>query len=102
MVQYGTVAQVAGGDAHASGRCRYTAVLARPVAGLEATLAGLAQVTAVQVEGERVVFEYGVDKASAAALLADLVGRGIPIASFAPNSPGLEEAYLRSGIGQVD
>jgi ABC-2 type transport system ATP-binding protein len=102
MVQYGTVAQVAGGDAHVTGRCRYTAMLARPVAGLEATLASLPEVSAVQVENERVVFEYAADRASAARLLADLIARGIPVASFAPNMPGLEEAYLRSGIGQVD
>jgi ABC-2 type transport system ATP-binding protein len=102
MVRYGTVAQIAGGDAHATGRCRYTAVLARPVAGLEAALAGVPEVTAVQAERERVVFEYAADKTSAAALLADLIARGVPVASFAPNTPGLEEAYLRTGIGQVD
>jgi ABC-2 type transport system ATP-binding protein len=102
MVRYGTVAQVAGGDAHATGRCRYTAVLARPAAGLEAMIAGLPDVSHVAAENQRVVFEYAADKESAAALLADLIGRGIPVASFVPNTPGLEEAYLRSGIGQVD
>ena len=35
-------------------------------------------------------------------LLADLVHRKIPVSSFAPVAPGLEEAYLRIGIAQVD
>ncbi len=100
MVQFGTVAQVA---AHGSnGRCRYTITLARPVAGLEATLAGIDGVCAVQVERDRATFEFASARDDAAVLLAKLVAGRVPIASFSANESGLEEAYLRIGIKQVD
>jgi ABC-2 type transport system ATP-binding protein len=96
----GTVAEVA--SAGNGQRCRYTVMLARPVAGLGETLSGIEGVADVQVDRDRVVIEYSNERAQAAALLADLVGRGIPVSSFAPHSPGLEEAYLRTGLKQVD
>ena len=108
MMRLGSVAEVAAGgagdngEAGGAGRCRYTILLARPVAGAAETLAALPGVSAVRVERDRVVLEYGSDRDEAAALLAQLVARGLPVASFAPNAPGLEEAYLRSGIAQVD
>lgn len=100
FIQLGTVAEVAatGNDQ----RCRYTLLLARPVAGLGDMLSSIEGVTDVQVDRDRVVIQYSSDRAKAAGLLADLVGRGIPVSSFAPNAPGLEEAYLRTGIKQVD
>jgi hypothetical protein len=77
-------------------------VLARPVPKLGDLLLGLPGVSAAQVERDRAVFEFPADRDRAAGLLADLVKGGVPVASFAPNAAGLEEAYLRSGIGQVD
>ena len=65
-------------------------------------LAAIADVGNVEVDNQRVVFEYASSPERAAALLADLVQRKIPVCSFAPNAPGLEEAYLRTGIRQVD
>ena len=108
MMQLGSVAEVAAGttgDAGAAGgagRCRYTVLLARPVAAIGEALAAVAGVTGVRVERDRVVLEFSSDRAGAAGLLAELVGSGLPVASFSPNTPGLEEAYLRSGIAQVD
>jgi ABC-2 type transport system ATP-binding protein len=108
MMQLGSVAEVAAGTtgdgapAEGAGRCRYTILLARPVAGVAEVLEAIAGVTAVRVERDRVVLDYLSDRDEAAALLAQLVGRGLPVASFSPNTPGLEEAYLRSGIAQVD
>ena len=100
MVQFGTVSHVAahGGD----GRCRYTMRLARPVNGLKETLAGIENLNSVEIDNQHVVFEYLTGADHAAVLLAELVKQEIPIASFAPHTAGLEEAYLRAGIAQVD
>jgi len=100
MVQFGTVAQVSAH--HEAGRSRYTVVLVRPVARVEEELAAIAGVTGVQVERDRVTLEYASGREEAAGLLAELVRRRLPVASFAPNAAGLEEAYLRIGIRQVD
>jgi len=56
----------------------------------------------IEVDNQRVVFEYSSDQADAANLLAGLIEQRIPVASFSPNAAGLEEAYLRTGIRQVD
>jgi ABC-2 type transport system ATP-binding protein len=100
ILQMGTVAQVA--ESGNGDRCRYTIGLVRPVAGLADTLSRIAGVSGVQVDRDRLVLEYSTDREKAAALLAELIQRGVPVTSFAPNAPGLEEAYLRTGIRQVD
>jgi ABC-2 type transport system ATP-binding protein len=100
MVQFGTVAQVA--DHGANGRCRYTVTLAHPVANLRDQLNGIGGITAIEVDNQRLTFEYDAGQEQAATLLADLVARRIPVASFSPNKAGLEEVYLRTGIRQVD
>jgi ABC-2 type transport system ATP-binding protein len=100
IVQCGTVGQVAGSVAN--GRCRYTLVLARPVAGLEALLCQIPGVDQVHVERQRATLEFASESEEAARLLRELIGRDVPVASFSPHTPGLEEAYLRTGIGQVD
>jgi ABC-2 type transport system ATP-binding protein len=101
MIRFGTVAQVAAVDEDV-GRCRYTLTLAAPLAGLEDLLSGLTDVSEVRVERDRASLEYASGREAAAKLLAELVTRRVPVASFAPNAPGLEEAYLRAGMGQVD
>ena len=100
MVQYGTVAQVA--EHSSNGRCRYTMLLTRPIAGLRDQLAAIEGIDSVDVDNQRVVFEFENDQELAAELLAELVKRKIPVASFVAHVPGLEEAYLRTGIRQVD
>ncbi len=100
IVQLGTVAQMA---AAADGeRCRYTVVLARPVAGLEKLLATIDGLTGVQWDRDQIVFEYGSRREQAAALLGRLVAAGLPMAEFRAHRADLEEAYLRTGIRQVD
>lgn len=100
MVQFGTVAEISG---HANnGRCRYAIRLADPVAGLEGRLALFDGIDAIQVDRDRLSLDYASDKASAARLLAQLIEAKIPVASFTAVAPGLEEAYLRTGIRQVD
>jgi ABC-2 type transport system ATP-binding protein len=102
LVRFGTVNEVAN---HANGdaaTCRYTITLAHPVAGVERMLAELDNVAHVSVDGDRIVLECGATRDEAAALLARLIERRIPVAAFTPNAPGLEEAYLRTEIAQVD
>ena len=103
IVRYGTVAQVASaaGDFDDS-RCRYTFVLTHPVTGITAMLEQIEGVSDVNVDGERIVLEYSSTRNDAAKLLAKMIEQKIPVASFAPNAPGLEEAYLRTEVAQVD
>ena len=100
LVQFGTVAHVAGGGDAA--RCRYNLLLAEPVAKLEELLSILPDLKQLKVERDRATFEYFSDRAAAARLLAQLVAQRVPIAAFYPNAAGIEEAYLRAVIGQVD
>src|SRR5688500_1090435 len=103
LVRFGTVAEVANPATNCCAtRCRYTIALAHPVAGLERMLAEVAGIAHIQADGDRVVLEYGASRDAAAELLAKLVERKIPVAAFGANAPGLEEAYLRTEIAQVD
>jgi ABC-2 type transport system ATP-binding protein len=98
--QFGTVGQITAG--HDAGRRRYQITLAHPVADLAAHLAALDGASAVAVERDRATFEFASAPDAAAAALAQLVARRVPISSFAPVAANLEEAYLRAGIRQVD
>jgi ABC-2 type transport system ATP-binding protein len=100
LVKFGTVATVAGGED--ANRCRYKLLLAEPMPRLSELLEGLPDVTDVNVERDRVSFEYLIDRGAAASLIATLVNNHVPVASFTPDAPGIEQAYLRAGIGQVD
>jgi len=101
MVKFGTVSEVAAHEG-ANGRCRYTLILARAVPQLQKSLEEIEGISAIQAERDRASFEYVSERDAAAALLAMLVGKQMPVASFVPHAPGLEQAYLRIGIEQVD
>src|SRR5687768_4438752 len=101
LIRFGTVSEVA--NSAAEHRCRYTIVLARPIPSVEEVFEAIPGVAQLQVDNdERISLEYETDRALAASLLAELVKRDLPVASFTANAPGLEEAYLRTGIRQVD
>jgi ABC-2 type transport system ATP-binding protein len=100
MIQYGTVAEISG--AGNGQRCRYTLRLAHPVARLGQLLSEIAGVSGIEENNNLVTLEFESDADAAAGLLKELVKRELPISSFSANAPGLEEAYLRSGIKQVD
>ena len=101
MVKFGTVDHVAA-HGNGDGRCRYTIVLATGVPEIGQVLAGIVGVSAVQADRDRVTFEFASARDEAAQLLAKLIHHRVPVASFVPHAPGLEEAYLRIGIEQVD
>ena len=99
MLRYGTVDEIA---ASASDRCRYTITFAGVMNGAVDVVRGMAGTSDVAIEQDRLTFQYSSDRAKAAELLAELVARRVPVASFVPTLSGLEEAYVAAGIGQVD
>lgn len=100
MVQFGTVSQIA---AHADGsRCRYTVTLAGATGDVKQILAGIEGAQQVQVNHASFTLEYSADREQAAALLKRLIHLGLPVAGFTAHGVDLEEAYLRTGIRQVD
>jgi ABC-2 type transport system ATP-binding protein len=99
LIRYGTMNEIAHmGD---ETRRRYTLTLAKPALGVEGMLGELG-CAHVRCDTTKIVFEYDSDAEQAAELLAKLVERRVPVAAFAPDAPGLEEAYLRAEIAQVD
>ncbi len=100
LVQFGTVREISAGVD--DGRCRYTLELAESVVALDKTLREIPGVSEVNVERLRVTLEFWSDKPRAATLLRELIRIGLPLAAFSHNAAGLEEAYLRAGIRQVD
>jgi ABC-2 type transport system ATP-binding protein len=100
LLKFGTVREISAG--FDDGRCRYTIQLAEPVADMASILDQIEGVTPVQIERLDVTLEYWSEKSRAAELLKALVTRGVPVAGFSVNAAGLEEAYLRAGIRQVD
>ncbi len=96
----GTVAQVVGGKD--DNRCRYDVTLARVVPDVGSVLSALSGLSQVDISGRQVSFEFEHDEAAAAELLKTLVAHGLPVAKFGPVEHDLEQAYLRTGIRQVD
>ena len=104
MHHYGTVDHVTGTAAgsNGDGRCRYTVTLLDPPADALQLLSRIAGVDEVSLERDRVTLTYWTDRARAAALLKQLLAADLVVAGFSANAPDLEEAYLRTGIKQVD
>ncbi len=100
LVQFGTVREISEGVD--DGRCRYTVELSEPIVRVEKVLGTIEGVEGIQAERMRVTLSYWSDRARAAGLLKAMVMKGIPVAGFSANVSGLEEAYLRAGIKQVD
>jgi len=100
LIKFGTVREISAGVD--DGRCRYTILLTQSVADIADILDHIDGVIPVQIERLEVTLEYWSDKPRAAELLRQLVDQDVPVAGFAVNAAGLEEAYLRAGIRQVD
>jgi ABC-2 type transport system ATP-binding protein len=101
IVRYGTVSQIAAGAADAT-RCRYTITLAHPVASIGRILEQIGGVSEIVADGTRITLEYSNSADEAARLLAELVKNNVPVSAFGANAAGLEEAYLRTEVAQVD
>ncbi|RMF81861.1 MAG: ABC transporter ATP-binding protein [Planctomycetota bacterium] len=103
LVQYGTVAAIAGGDQQE--RVRYRVVFAEPVGDARSRLERIPHLAgneSVRLADHELIFDYDVDRRAAAELLRQLIEAGFPVAAFEPLTPDLEQAYLRTGIRQVD
>jgi ABC-2 type transport system ATP-binding protein len=103
MLQFGTVDEVTGSGVQ--DRIRYHVRLATPIGDLASRLediALLATAERLESDGQIITLEYDRDPQAAARLLRELVAAGLPVAEFHPIRPDLEEAYLRTGIRQVD
>ena len=101
--RFGTVAEftaVAGDEVH--GRRRYHVTLARPTSNLRDAISAIEGVGVIDANGDRFTVEWGRTPDDAARLLAELVARGLPVASFSAEPFDLEQAYLRAGVRQVD
>lgn len=97
---FGTVAQVVGGKD--DNRCRYDLALVRGVPGFASILGSVAGVSDIDIHGRLASFEFEHEDEAAAGLLRTLMEQGLPVARFAPLDHDLEQAYLRTGIRQVD
>jgi len=98
--QFGTVAQVVG--AKDDNRCLYDLTLARAVPEAAAAIESISGLSNVQIHGRQISFEFEHNDEAAAQLLARLLAAGLPVARFGPIDHDLEQAYLRTGIKQVD
>jgi len=99
-LRFGTVAEVAGNGTHT--RTQYRVLLAETVGDLAARLAQLPDIGPVDANGRVLTLECDREPAQAALLLRRLVALGLPVIEFRELAPDLEQAYLRSGIAQVD
>jgi ABC-2 type transport system ATP-binding protein len=100
VIRLGTVREVVNGEQNH--RCRYRLTLAKTLPDAAARLAEFEGIADVRVDREEIVFEAVDDREHAAALLRRMIAEGVPVAAFGAIPPGLEEAYLRSGVKQVD
>ncbi|MBI5764158.1 MAG: ABC transporter ATP-binding protein [Planctomycetes bacterium] len=100
MRQFGTVAQIV--HSQEENRCLYDVTLARMVPEAHALLGEITGLSKLDIQGRQISFEFEHDDEAAAQLLARLLAGGLPIARFAPVDHDLEQAYLRTGIKQVD
>lgn len=100
LVQFGTVATVAGGVDSTTDR--YRVVLVHRVGDLDARLDMIPDLRCVSRDGDVLQVEVPSGREHAASLLASLVKVGLPVSEFRHMPPDLEQAYLRTGIRQVD
>lgn len=100
LLQFGTVAAVAGAQDLATSH--YRVVLTHRVGDLPRRLEPLADVGKIDIEGDTLTLSYSSGREAAATLLKKLVDAGLPISEFRALAPDLEQAYLRTGMRQVD
>ena len=100
LLKSGTVAQVAG--ATNIERCHYRVVLARRLGDIATRIAGINGISDAKIDGDVITLECERDREAAARLLTQLLAVGLPVAEFHALEPDLEQAYLQSGVGQVD
>lgn len=105
ILEHGSLLRWGRADAmHASeGALRqYRLLLLAGAADAMDELAAVDGLTELTRDGRAYLFEYDSDESAAAQLLRRLIDKNMPVVSFVPARSGLEEAYLQSGVAQVD
>lgn len=100
IVQFGTVAQIVGGKD--DNRCMYNVKLSQHSPEAAHFLDRIQTLSKIEIHGRQITFEFEHDEEAAADLLQMMIQQGLQVASFAPAEHDLEQAYLRTGIKQVD
>lgn len=100
LVRFGTVREVS--DTGDATRSTYRIRLARPVSDLRRRLDNLADLELIEVADHALTLGYPAGEEHAADLLKQLIERDIPVSGFAVTAANLEEAYLKTGVKQVD
>ena len=98
IVRHGTVEEIA----HAEETATYAARLAVVPPDALPRAAALPGVASAKLTGDKLELVAAAGREPSAALLSALVAAGLPVYAFGVEGGGLEQAYLRSGIGQVD
>lgn len=99
FLKYGTVAAITSADQN---RQRYHLTFVHPVPQVRRILEEDPLLKHLNLDGTQAEFEYEHDPERAAELLRKLVSDGVPVCAFEPLAGDLEQAYLKTGIRQVD
>ena len=83
-------------------RTTYELTVMEGLDGALTTLAGNPLISQLEQTGRRLVFEYDVSEAAAAELLRSLILSGVHVSRFTERKLGLEQAYIKAGLRQVD
>ena len=100
LVRFGTVRDVSGLGNET--RSTYRINLAHPVNDLRLRLEQIVGVDEIAESDHSVALSFDAGAENAARLLAELVKGGVPACAFAEVRESLEEAYLKTGVKQVD
>jgi hypothetical protein len=104
LIRFGTVREISqgfsgGGDAT---RSTYRIGIARPLADLQRRLEPIEGITDFVQHDHGFSVSYAAGPESAAILLRELVTRDVPVSAFGEVAGNLEQAYLATGVRQVD
>lgn len=100
LVRFGTVREISEtGDAT---RSRYRIRLSKPVIDMARRLSDLAEIEQIDLADHTITLGYHAGEEHAAHLLRELVRRDIPVCGFSEVEANLEQAYLNTGVKQVD
>ncbi len=107
LLQFGTVAEISG--AVRQDRSNYKITLAQRTGDLPARLNDFVLrpeetdgPRVIEADGDTLLLEYGASRDAAAELLDRLIRAGLPVCEFNQARADLEQAYLRTGLRQVD
>ncbi len=100
LMRFGTVREVSEtGDAT---RSTYRIQLSKPISDIERRISNLADLERIQMTDHTLTLGYHAGEEHAAYLLRELIRLDIPVCGFREVEANLEQAYLNTGVRQVD